>query len=385
MENKPQPQPGDHNALISSSYVQRLAKLLFFGLLGYVLYLLLSQIAGVLSVLLISLLFAYVLDPLVDWLEQRRIPRSAAIGMIVFSCAVAVFGMALWILPPLVAEFRGLADRVVAWLGSDGQGPITWLGDKLGMDVQQHFSDLKTKLRDAAPLVLTRLGNWVAGAATSALSAVSSFLNLIIVPVLVFYFLKDFDSMTRWVGQQIPPRYRPFVVQRAHRANTIVGEWLRGQVQVAVMLAVMYAIGLSIVGIKLAVPVGILSGLLNIIPYLGTSLGIGLALLLSLLEWNGVFGPVGVLAVFVVAQLLESYVLTPRIVGEKVGLSPVATLIALLVGGEAFGLMGVIIAVPIAGALKVFIAEGLDWYRESKLYVGDDDSDGPKQTKTQTG
>lgn len=364
-------QSGDHDNTISSSYVQRLAKLLFFGVLGYVVYLVLSQIAGVLSVLLISLLFAYVLDPLVDWLENRRVPRTAAIGLIVVVCAVAIFGMALWILPPLVAEFRGLADRVVAWLGSDAHGPVTWLGEKFDLDIEQHFSELKTKLREAAPMVLSRLGNWAAGAATSALAAVSSFLNLIIVPVLVFYFLKDFDVMTEWVGQQIPPRYRPFVLPRAHRANSIVGEWLRGQVQVAVMLAILYAIGLSIVGIKLAIPVGILSGLLNVIPYLGTSLGIGLALLLSLLEWNGIVGPIGVVAVFVTAQLLESYVLTPRIVGEKVGLSPVATLIALLVGGEAFGLMGIIIAVPIAGALKVFVGEGLDWYRESRLFVGD--------------
>jgi len=200
------------------------------------------------------------------------------------------------------------------------------------------------------------------------MTVVASMLNVVMIPIFVFYFLRDFDVMKAWVVDHIPVQYRGVVLKRSRKVDNVVGEWLRGQAEVALIMAGLYAFGLWLIGIKLAIPVGLLSGLLNVIPYLGFACGIGMALLMTVLEWQGLWMVGGVLAVFVVVQKFESYVLTPKIVGEKVGLSPVTVLIVLLLGGELFGLIGFLLAVPVAGAVKTIANEALDWYRNSEYY-----------------
>ena len=352
-------------------YLYLLARLLFYAALGILVYLALYQARGVLSLLFVSLLAAYVLDPVVDWFEARRVPRSVTAALLLVGGAGVMIGFGLWIVPTLVAELGQAGERLHAWLGKDHTPLLAWIHDKTGLEVSSEtLQDLKTKAQEYAPQALSRVGEFLRSAAAQTAGVVSWLLSAVMIPVFVFYFVRDFDDMTAWVADQIPLDHREGVLRRARRVDGVVGEWLRGQVEVALILAVLYATGLRIVGIQLAIPIGILAGLLNVVPYLGFAFGFGLAMLMALLAWSGVGTVVGVVSVFAVAQILEGYVLTPKIVGEKVGLSPVTVLIALLLGGELFGLMGFVLAVPVAGASKTILLEAVDWYRTSEHYLG---------------
>lgn len=352
-------------------YVNWLAKLVFYLLLGGLLWLVLDSLAGVLSMLFVSLLFAYVLDPLVDWFEARRISRSLAIVILMVGTLAVLGGFLLWIVPTLVAELRGAGQRLGAWLGQDHAGLVAWVQDQVGVDAAALLDEARSRAQELAPKAMALVGEVLQGAMSKTASAVGWALNAVMVPIFVFYFLRDFDTMKEEAVRLIPLHRREATLARARRVDTVVGEWLRGQVKVALLLAALYALGLAIVGVKLGVPIGILAGLLGVVPYLGFAFGFGLALLMTLLDWTGFGAPLGVVAVFTVGQILEGYVITPRLVGEKVGLSPVTVIVVLLVGGELLGLLGFMLAVPVAGALKTILAEVLDWYRTSRHYLGE--------------
>ena len=350
-------------------YPYLLAKIAFFALLAFLVIWILTAVQSVLFTLFISLLIAYILDPLVDFFERFHLPRTGIILGMVVAVLLAVVGFSFWVIPPLIEEFYQLATGIGAWFAQDHTALFAQIESYTGLSSEKDLAPLKAKLEEAAPDILSHVGLFLEGAAAKTLSAVSSILNIVMVPLFVFYFLRDFDKMTGWVTEQIPHKHRQFVVERAERANGVVGDWLRGQVEVALILAALYAFGLWLVEIKLGIAIGLLAGLLNIVPYLGFAFGLFLALLMAFLDWHG-WGPVvGVGVVFSVAQVLEGYVLTPKIVGEKVGLPPVVVLIALLLGGEAFGLLGIVVAVPIAGVLKTFGAEAISWYQTTDYYL----------------
>ncbi|MFT5434400.1 MAG: putative PurR-regulated permease PerM, partial [Myxococcota bacterium] len=271
-----------------------------------------------------------------------------------------------------------VGTRLSGALKRDPAELVDWAQATFGVEVSRETMDeVRLKAQEYAPTALKYIGGVLTGALTRTMGVIGWVLNAVMIPIFVFYFLRDFDKMKAWCVNQIPPHGRPFVVERARRVDGVVGDWLRGQVQVALMLAVIYATGLAIVGIKLAIPIGILAGLLNVVPYLGFAFGFSLAMVMVLLEWSGIGSMAGVVVVFAVAQTLEGYVLTPKIVGEKVGLSPVTVIIVLLLGGELLGLLGFLLAVPVAGALKTVLVELIDWYRQSEMFLGSDDVDDP--------
>ncbi len=361
--------PDDWKAYRRYQYL--LARLLFFLALGYLVYLCLAQASGVLSMLFVSILAAYVLDPLVDWFEARGINRTTAIMMLVVVAVGFTMIFLLWMVPVLVSEFAQLGDRIHTVLARDPAELIAWASDTLNINIDEDTAqEYSAKAREYTPQALAAVATFVKSAAARSMGVVGWLLNVVMIPVMVFYFLRDFDIMKAWVADHIPHKYRSTVVDRARKVDTVVGDWLRGQVEVALILAALYAVGLWLVGIKLAIPIGLLAGLLNVVPYLGFAFGFGLAVLMVLLEWAGLATLIGVAAVFIIAQVLEGYVLTPKIVGEKVGLSPVTVLIVLLLGGELFGLLGFLLSVPTAGAIKAILVETLDWYRTTEHYLG---------------
>lgn len=351
-------------------YVHLLAKLLFWAGIATLVYLVLRSISGALSMLFVSLLLAYILDPLVDWFEERRISRSLAIVILMVGTILFVGGFLLWIVPTLVGELGGAGVRLRAWIGDEDTGVIAWVQERIGMDAAELLARVREKAQEVAPQALEVVGEFLKGALTKTAGVVGWLVNVLMVPIFVFYFLRDFDEMKAQAASLIPLHRRDFVIERARRVDGVVGEWLRGQVKVALILAGLYAVGLAIAGVKLGVPIGILAGLLNIVPYLGFAFGFGLAVLMALLVWTGVGTLIGVVVVFAVVQLLEGYVITPKIVGEKVGLSPVSVILVLLIGGELLGLLGFVLAVPVAGAAKTILVEVIDWYRGSRHYTG---------------
>ncbi|MCZ7683254.1 MAG: AI-2E family transporter [Sandaracinaceae bacterium] len=188
----------------------------------------------------------------------------------------------------------------------------------------------------AAP-VLQAIGRWIWGGTSSALAVVGT---LLVVPVFAFYLLHDFDRMIVGIRDLVPWRYRPLVVEVAREVDQVLGQFVRGQLLVMIILAVLYSVAYSIVGVRLAIPIGIVAGLLSFIPYVGGASALVLALAMCALGWQGWWQVVGVGISYGIIQVLEGFVITPRIVGDKVGLPAVWVLVALVLAGEIFGFLG---------------------------------------------
>ncbi|MFK7992390.1 MAG: AI-2E family transporter [Sandaracinaceae bacterium] len=339
----------------------------------------------VLSPIFFAFLIAYFLDPLVDRFEERRVPR--ALGIVILLVLV-LGGMALFVvalLPSVVREVVGFAQELPSRLEGVGQA-IEPLLREYGVEVPHSLSDLWTLVESANPeeggaapseiagqaaSVLGTVGEFVLGGTASMVSVVGSAL---LIPVIAFYLLHDFDPMVAGIRDLVPRRYRPFVVDVAREVDEVLGQFVRGQLLVMLALGVLYSVAYSLVGIRLAIPIGIVAGLLSFIPYVGGASALILALLMCALSWDGWWQVGGVVGVYTVIQVLEGFVITPRIVGDKVGLPAIWVLIALMVGGELFGFLGVLLSVPAAAVVKIFVMRGLAYYRKSKLFLDGGDS-----------
>jgi predicted PurR-regulated permease PerM len=230
---------------------------------------------------------------------------------------------------------------------------------------------LQDELARSQSLGLDSLENRIGSIAGGTASVFNALTLVLMVPLFAFYLLEAFDRIVERARDLIPPRHRPLIVQLAVDVDGVLSQFLRGQLTVMVMLAFLYAAGFTVVGVPLAIPIGLCAGLLSFIPYVGGGLGIGLALLMTALHWTGVGQLIAVVSVYFVIQLLESFVITPRVVGNRLGLSPIWVLFALLAGGELFGFVGIMIALPVSAVLKVFVFRGIERYRMSELFAED--------------
>jgi predicted PurR-regulated permease PerM len=327
----------------------------------------------------LSLLIAYLLDPLVDVLEAKGINRT--LGICIF-IGIGLLGMGLFVLflyPTISKQASLIWERLPQLAGIIETRLFPWLesnGVEIPATISEALSEHGNTVKDALPALVEKASGLTAGLAAKTGPIIASLLYLVMIPIFTFYFLRDFDLMKPALLDLIPMHKREFIVERLHRADEVVGAWFRGQVEVALILAVLYAIGLGVVfgvagvGATSGIAIGLLTGILNIIPYFGVFIGVVLSTLIVLLDWHGIGPLIGVGVVFAVVQLLEGYVITPRVVGEKVGLSPVTVIIVLLLGGEVMGLLGVLLAIPIAGVIRVLLPDILDYYKSSPYYTG---------------
>lgn len=364
-------------------YPPLLAKLLTFTFLVAIVYVVFSAVEAVLVPVLFALLIAYLLDPLVDRFEERGWSRSATIlGLL----AVGAGGVALFLLflyPTVAHQVRVVSEGVPSLIQRIDADLLPWLESSFNLEVPDSWSAALTTYGDtlrAQVPTLTRTASSALGQLWTRITVLlASAINLVMIPVFTFYFLRDFDRMRLALVEYIPEANRELILDRIVKMDEVVGAWFRGQVEVALILAGLYALGLAVVfgwsgiGVGAGLAIGLLAGVLNIIPYFGFVIGFSLSVLMVLLDWSGVGPLVGVLAVFAIVQTLEGYVITPRIVGEKVGLSPVTVIIALLLGGEILGLVGILLALPVAGIVRVLWPDVVAWYKRSTLYRGDGD------------
>jgi predicted PurR-regulated permease PerM len=333
--------------------------------------LLLYLLRGVLTPVLFALALAYLLDPLVDRLQLLHVPRVAGIAiLLVVALSVLALG-ALLVLPQVVSDVGSLArelpqavsrllENVQPWLAAHGV-PLPRSGNEAISALEQHVQEL---VPDAMELGQSVLGA-VLGSTASVFSAVAA---LIIVPVLAFHLLRDFDDIVAAVVDLIPASQRERTTAMGREVNAVLGQFVRGQLTVMAIVAALYAGGYTLVGVHLAIPIGLVAGLLSFVPYVGSALALALALLMTALHFHGVGQLISVTAVYGGVQILEGFVITPRIVGDKLGLAPVWVLLALMAGGELFGFLGVMLALPTAAVIKVFAGHGLRRYRKSALY-----------------
>jgi len=361
-------------------YPYLLAKLALFAVVILGLYLLFHSVQSVLFPVLASLLLAYLLDPLVDRLEERGWSRTRAILLLLLTGFGALALFLVFLVPVLVHQVSDVIKGAPQLVTRVETELIPWLETNTGLTLPESASAALATygetLQAQLPAVAKASSRMLTGALSSIGAIAGSAIILVMIPVFTFYFLRDFDDITRTLGTFLPKANRDFVVSRIQRVDDVIGAWFRGQVEVALILAGMYAIGLAIVfgwagvGVGAGLALGVLAGLLNVVPYLGFLVGFVLAVAMVLLQGAGLGPLIGVLAVFAIVQALEGWVITPRIVGDKVGLSPVVVIIALLLGQELLGLAGVLLALPIAGAIRVLLPDLIAFYRHSSLYTG---------------
>ncbi len=342
----------------------------FVGLvaLGILLYLL----RAVLTPVLIALALAYIIDPVIDRFESRRVPRTPAI-LIFIAILLFLFAGAVFLLAPAVQkEMSSLTKNMPGYIDGIKEQALPFLEERFNFQIPASLEEAVDTISAGTGKLPSDLIKPFAGFAGKVLGNTAYFLlgllNLILVPVFTFYFLRDFDSMKERVTGLIPLPYKDWTLERMRRVDNVLSAFIRGQLMVCASLAVLYSVGLWLVGVDLALVIGVSSGFLFIVPYLGTIVGVLLASIMALLEFQDLAHLLMVFGVFAVVQLIESYLLTPRIVGSQVGLSPVAVILALLIGGGLFGFIGILLAVPAAAVLKIFADDLINFYRASGVY-----------------
>jgi predicted PurR-regulated permease PerM len=365
------------------------------GLGGLVLFLLLVwRLENVSTLILLSFIVAYVLNPLVTRLAGLRfVNRVTATLITMVGLLVALSAVLFIILPQVTAEIRSFAARLPEYADRLQETVIPAVEESFDIVVplsfDQAFSEYGKDLNNVAGKAIgttARVAGLVFGRAFSAVLAAVSTLMF---PLFLFFLLKDFPRIVETIDGLVPPRNRESVRGMAREIDAGLSAFLHGQFTVMLVLGTLYSIGYSLVGIPVALGIGLLTGILCFIPYVGAATGFVLALLLSLLEAQGIGPVLGVIGVFAGVQILDGVLITPRVLGGKLGLTPIWIVVALMAGGELFGFLGVLLAVPATAVLKVLVSHGVRRYRRSGLFLatnrtGEKDGDSDVQSAAET-
>ncbi|KAA2215307.1 AI-2E family transporter [Teichococcus oryzae] len=346
---------------------QRIA--LVLGLLAAILFLL-WLFSAILTPFVLAACVAYFLDPVATRLQRLGLPRGLG-SLLLITTLMALALLALLLLYPLIISQVGtLLARLpsyIAGVGAAMQEAVQALEQRFGPEV------LDTRLRDLAVSQLGAILSFLGTAATRLIGGgyalFSVFTLVVVTPVVAFYLLRDWPSIMLRIERCLPRRYAATLRQLARDTDRVLSAWLRGQLLCCALLAVYYAFGLSAVGLELGLIVGLTSGLLSFIPYVGSMTGLGTALLLAVGQFGTWSGVAMVAAVFVTGQVVEGYIIYPRLLGDRVELHAVWVIFALFAGGVAFGFLGVLLAVPMAAAIGVLARYWLRRYLESPLYL----------------
>ena len=351
-------------------FVARAARrAIVIGVAAVFLFALFFVLKGALTPLAAAFVIAYLLDPLIDRFQARGLRRSLAIFLLLVLVGGALLGGLLFVLPRLQRELSALAERMPAYLDQLLTVVIPSIEQRFGLALPHSFEDLIGSVRSGEiPLPLEALRNLLTGAVAKLTSSLGSLVGLFVIPILAYYLLVEFDAIVVRMGLWVPPRLRDYVFDKARTVDRLISGFLRGQLLVAATLGALYALGFGVIGIDLALGVGIVAGILALVPYLGGAVALATATGLCVLKFGFDGHLAAVVGWYAVCQALEGFVLTPRIVGQSVGLHPAVVIVALLIGGDLFGFLGLLIAVPGAAVVKVFVEELGAVYRRSSLF-----------------
>ncbi|MBL0730811.1 AI-2E family transporter [Piscinibacter sp. HJYY11] len=327
-------------------------------------------LAPVLTPFLFAGILAYILEPAVEKLVKRRVPRVLAVTLVEVAAFVVILSVLLLIVPIVSKELPLLREQLPLLADKLNQTVSPWLA-QYGISVALDVASIKA-------FIVKYLGANIEDGLTTLLSSArigGSFLlaligNAVLIPAVLFYLLMDWPQLLNRIDGLVPPRLRDNVRSFMRESDEMLGQYLRGQLLVMVILAVFYSVGLALFGFDLAVPVGVFTGLAVFIPYLGYGLGMLLALIAGVLQFASWYGVVAVAVVYGLGQVIESFFLTPRLVGERIGINPLTVIFALLAFGHLAGFVGVLLALPVCAVLVVAGKRVLAWYTGSKLYLG---------------
>ena len=332
---------------------------------GWLLYLL----APVLTPFLMSALLAYLGDPLVDRLQRMGMSRTLGV-LTVFGIMFVTGMLALVVLLPILSHqavaFLNNIPEALDWLQKQVAPRIAALvgSDVVSIDIE----GLRTAIVDHWRQVGSVAGQVMSSLGRSGQVVLGWLTYLLLIPVVTFYLLRDWDHLVVAVRDLLPQRAAPTISKLAKEIDAVLAEFLRGQLTVMLALAAIYISGLWLVGLDLAFVIGIGAGLLSFVPYLGVIVGVAAAVVAAFLQFHDLAHLIGVAAVFMVGQVLEGMVLSPMLVGDRIGLHPVAVIFAVMAGGQLFGFFGVLVALPVAAVVVVLLRHSRDEYLKSELY-----------------
>lgn len=331
--------------------------------------LLLWLLAPVLSPFVAATVLAYVLAPLVDRLA-RRLPRVLAVMLVELLVLLVAASLLLLLVPIVTKELPLLREQLPQLAGKLNDGLAPWL-QRLGVPVAFDVPTIKAFVLEHFG---DQAGNWLTTLLGSVRIGGSVLLalvgNLVLIPVVLFYLLLDWPQMMQRLWSLVPPSARARVGEFLGECDQLLGHYLRGQLLVMAALALFYTVALALAGFDLALPLGVFTGVAVFVPYVGFGLGLVLTLLAGVLQFGTLYPLLAVALVFGLGQLLESVVLTPRLIGERIGLSPLMVIFALLAFGHLLGFVGVLVALPLSAVALVALARLQRSYLQSGLYRG---------------
>ena len=339
--------------------------LILLATLGAMLWLL----GPVLMPFVAAALFAYLADPLVDRLE-RRMNRGLAVSLVFLVGALVVVFVLLLLVPFTERQIGAFLAQLPVWLDWFQTRATPWLEARFGispdvLDTKRILAALQDNWKEAGGFAATVLGK----VSKSGMAVVGWTLNLVMVPVVAFYLLRDWDVLVERIHALIPRSIEPVVARLARESDDVLGAFLRGQLSVMLSLGAFYGIGLWLVGVSVGPLIGKIAGLISFVPYLGAITGVVMGVIAALVQYQDWTHVLLVLGVFAVGQTLEGYVLVPRLVGDRIGLHPVAVIFAVLAGGELFGFLGILLALPVASVIMVVLRYLHERYTQSALYT----------------
>ena len=362
----------ENKEIVSAMTVAQRSFILGLVVVGGVLIYLLGP---VLVPFLTSMVLAYLGDPLVDRLEKLKMGRTAAVCVVFAGVTFLLVVTLLVVVPGAVKQLRH-AIELLPVLGN-------WLQTEFVPLVAQ-YADINPDMFNLKELSTQLSGEWqqagnllkhVTEAIGGSTKAMASFLaNVFLIPVVTFYLLRDWDRLTANVVHLIPRNLAPTTVGLAKECDEVLAAFLKGQLMVMLLLGITYGVGLWIVGLQFALLVGLIAGLASIVPYMGFIVGIGIALIMAVFQFDSGWPIAGVVLVFMMGQALEGMVFTPLLVGDKIGLHPVAVIFAVMAGGQLFGFTGILLALPVAAVIMVFLVHLHGNYKGSHLYHASDES-----------
>jgi predicted PurR-regulated permease PerM len=329
---------------------------------------LLHQLGPVLTPFLVGAILAYLGTPMVDAMERRGVPRALGTTVAIVAFGVAIAGLFLVLIPLVQAEVSLAGKRLPELLSAAGGRLLPWVERTFGVTLALDLATLRSVLADNLESVRDVGLRVLSGVKSGGLLLLAILINLALVPVVMWYLLRDWNVIVRRIDDLLPRPFEHKIREIARDVDAVLSEFLRGQLSVMLVLAAYYAIALWAVGLNHAFAIGILTGLLVFIPYVGYGLGLVLGLVAALLQWTGWPFFLAVLGVYLVGQLLENYVLIPWLVGDRIGLHPLAVIFALLAFGQLFGFAGVLLALPVSAALLVGLRQLKAAYMASPLY-----------------
>ncbi|MDO1508907.1 MULTISPECIES: AI-2E family transporter [unclassified Neisseria] len=329
---------------------------------------LLYALGDVLTPFIVAAVLAYILNPLVEKLRHKGVKRGLASMLVMIFSLLVLLALVLIIVPMLINQFNNIVMRLPQMIDFVQNKLLPWLNDIAGEHIkidtqtvvawlQAHTGELNNAFQKLAPTLMRQSGNVVVGVT-----------NLMLLPFLLYYFLLDWQRWSHGIRALIPRRFIDTYMRVSGNMDKVLSEFLRGQLMVMLIMGLIYGIGLMFTGLDSGFAIGMIAGILVFVPYLGAFTGLLLATLAALLQFGSWQGLLMVWAVFGVGQFLESFFITPKIVGDRIGLSPFWVIFSLMAFGQLMGFVGMLVGLPLAAVTLVLLREGADMYFKSRFY-----------------